>query len=297
MARVSRPVRSVVLGVAVHGRNDFRLAVRYQRRELEGGRELAAIRRRARGEADVRYIGRVLKLAEPPWTQRRHRPLRIGTSVGHFRITAGTLGAFVTPRAGGDPLILSNNHVLANENRGRIGDAVLQPGAFDGGQNPDDVAATLAGMVKLKRTGTNLVDCAVAAPAAGVEFDHRAIRGLGRLAGLGSEFLDSGTEVAKLGRTTGLTRGRVTAFELDNLVVGFDIGNLRFDNQVEVEGAAADEPFSRGGDSGSLIVDADRRAVALLFAGSDQGGSNNLGLTFANPIRAVLDGLDGHLMF
>jgi hypothetical protein len=132
---------------------------------------------------------------------------------------------------------------------------------------------------------------------AGIEFDHRTLRGLGNLSGLGSEFLDTGAAVAKLGRTTGLTRGRVTAFELDNVVVGFDLGNLRFDNQVEIEGAAEDKPFSRGGDSGSLIVDADRRAVALLFAGSDVGGSNGLGLTFANPIRAVLDALEVHLMF
>ena len=98
------------------------------------------------------------------------------------------------------------------------------------------------------------------------------------------------SEVAKLGRTTGLTRGRVTAFELDNVVVGFDIGNLRFDDQVEIEGAG-EGPFSDGGDSGSLIVGRDKRGVALLFAGSDQGGENGQGLTFANPLRAVLDAL------
>jgi hypothetical protein len=297
LEQVNRPLRSIALGVAIHGPNDFRLAVRYQRRELEQSRELDTIRKRAKGEADVRYIGRVMKLADPPWTQRRHRPLRIGTSVGHFQITAGTLGAFVTSRAGGDPLLLSNNHVLANENRGKIGDAILQPGAFDGGRNPDDAVATLAKVVKLKKTGTNLVDCAAGALAAGVEFNHKAIRGLGNLSGLGSEFLDTGTAVAKLGRTTGLTRGQVTAFELDNVVVGYDLGNLRFDNQVEIEGAARDAPFSRGGDSGSLIVDADRRAVALLFAGSDVGGSNGQGLTFANPVRAVLDALEVNLLF
>ena len=107
------------------------------------------------------------------------------------------------------------------------------------------------------------------------------------MAGLGPDFVDEGTEVAKLGRTTGLTRGRVTAFELDNVVVNLDRGNVRFDNQIEVEGAG-DEPFSAGGDSGSLIVDEDRRAVALLFAGGDLGGANGKGLTYANPIRAVL---------
>ena len=34
---------------------------------------------------------------------------------------------------------------------------------------------------------------------------------------------------------------------------------------------AEDGPFSQGGDSGSLIVDEKQLAVALLFAGGDQG--------------------------
>jgi hypothetical protein len=71
---------------------------------------------------------------------------------------------------------------------------------------------------------------------------------------------------------------------------------LKFDNQVEIEGAGSG-PFSQGGDSGSLIVDAGHRAVALLFAGGDQGGSNGQGLTYANPIRAVLDALKVDLFF
>ena len=80
-------------------------------------------------------------------------------------------------------------------------------------------------------------------------------------------FVDEGTEVAKLGRTTGLTRGRVTAFELDNVVVGYDLGNLRFDNQIEIKGAG-EEAFS-----------------------GDGGGSNGKGLTYANQLRTVLDKL------
>jgi len=83
----------------------------------------------------------------------------------------------------------------------------------------------------------------------------------------------------------------VTAFELDNVVVGNDLGNLRFDNQIEIEGAA-NEAFSAGGDSGSLIIEADTcLAIALLFAGGDTGGSNGKGLTYANPIQTVLDTL------
>jgi hypothetical protein len=295
LEQAAGPVRTLALGISRAGTNDFRLAVRYQRRELEHGKELDLIRKKAKEEVDVRYIGRVSKASDPPRSQRRHRPLKLGTSIGHFKITAGTLGAAVRRKKDGVTLLLSNNHVLANENKGRTGDAILQPGAFDGGTVPEDVAAALVGVVKLKKTVANRVDGAVARPAAGVEVDARTLQGLGKLAGLGPDFLDEGVAVAKLGRTTGLTRGRVTAFELDNVVVAFDMGNLRFDNQIEIEGEG-DDAFGAGGDSGSLIVDEGRRAVALLFAVGEIGGTNGKGLAYANPIRSVLDALDVELV-
>jgi hypothetical protein len=67
--------------------------------------------------------------------------------------------------------MLSNNHVLANENRGKKGDDILQPGIIDDGQNPTDGVATLADFVRFKRLGANLVDAATAAVKEGVETD------------------------------------------------------------------------------------------------------------------------------
>ncbi len=281
---------TIALGVARKGEDDYVLAARLQRRGLESSTQLEAIRKEARGEVDVRYIGRVTKLAVKPWHQRRNRPLRLGGSVGHFKISAGTLGCFV--RAGGDgpAMILSNNHVLADENRGKKGDAILQPGRFDEGQNPEDKVATLSSLVRLNKSKPNLVDCAVAALDVGIRFNARKLEGLGTLAGLGDAALADHEEVGKVGRTTGTTHGRITAFELDNVMVGYDMGVLRFDQQIEIEGEGA-SPFSRGGDSGSLIVDHEVRGIGLLFAGGEQGGSNGLGLTYANPLRAVLEAL------
>jgi len=66
-----------------------------------------------------------------------------GVSIGHYMVTAGTLGALVRDRTTGEPLILSNNHVLANSNDGEIGDAILQPGPTDHGLRPDDIVAKL----------------------------------------------------------------------------------------------------------------------------------------------------------
>jgi hypothetical protein len=101
--------------------------------------------------------------------------------------------------------------------------------------------------------------------------------------------------VAKVGRTTGATRGVVIAAELDNVSVGYDAGNAVFDNQIEIQ-TSGGGPFSQGGDSGSLIVDSDMQAVGLLFAGSDSGGPNNLGLTYANPVGEVFRALSVSLV-
>jgi hypothetical protein len=283
---MDQPRPTIALGVVPRQKGEFVLAVRIQERSLEGSREVELIRRQAKGEVDVRTIGLVTKRAAP-WYQKRQRPLRIGCSVGHVDVTAGTLGCFVRPRGSQTIAVLSNNHVLASENRAKAGDPILQPGALDGGQNPGNVVATLLAQVKLRKAGVNEIDAAVAALKEGIEADLSKITGLGKLKGVGGALLDEGTAVAKLGRTTGLTRGRVTAFELDNVWVEYDLGDLRFDDQLEIEGAG-DKPFSDGGDSGSLIVDKDLLGVALLFAGTDQGGANGQGLTYANPLGKVL---------
>jgi hypothetical protein len=288
--------RTLALGVAPGAtRGDFTLAVRVQKRGLEESSQLETIRRRAKGEIEVRYVGPIIKRAVP-WHQRRQRPLLIGNSIAHVKVTAGTLGCFVKLRADGAVHFLSNNHVLAHENRGKKGDEILQPGHFDQGVSPADGVGVLGAFVRLKKIGVNIVDAALGTPTEGLAYDAKKLRGLGSLAGPGNFVVDEGTDVAKIGRTTGLTKGRVTAFEMDNVIVGFDIGLLKFDGQIEIEGA--DEgPFSRGGDSGSLIVDGGRRAVALLFAGGEVGGSNGKGLTYANPFGTVCDALKIDLVY
>src|SRR3989337_1269463 len=70
-----------------------------------------------------------------------------GISTGHRAITAGTLGCLV--RKGGQLFILSNNHVLANSNDARRGDAILQPGPHDGGRFPEDHIADLEDFVPI----------------------------------------------------------------------------------------------------------------------------------------------------
>lgn len=279
--------RSIALGVA--GTNgDYKLAVRVQHPLLVEGKEVEAIRQMAKGEVDVRYIGQVQK-RQAPWYQQNCRPVRIGCSVAHFKVTAGTVGAFVESKSR-SAMVLSNNHVLANENNASVGDSILQPGPYDGGQNPADQIATLTQFVPINFASPNTVDCAVGALVAGISFDSKNLDQIGQLSGVRSSPIDNGDAVAKIGRTTGVTHGTVLSFELDNVTVGYDNGSATFDGQIEIEGVGA-VPFSQGGDSGSLVVDQENLAVALLFAGAETGGSNGQGLTYANPIAAVLQAL------
>lgn len=285
--------RSIALGIAP-GADGYKLAVRVQRQSLMHGPELEEIQRKARGEVDVRYVGRVVRRATP-WHRKRSRPLRIGGSIGHYKVTAGTIGCFVTRRSDGAVLVLSNNHVLADENRAKAGDAILQPGDYDGGKRPKDIVAKLESFVRLKTRGANYVDCAIASLLDVVKFDRKKLTGLGTLRGLSEQEIDEGMKVAKVGRTTGVTRGRISAFEMDNVIVEFDAGDIRFDDQLEIQGRRS--PFSDGGDSGSLIVDDEDRAVGLLFAGSDPSGPKDPGYTYANPIRTVLGRLKVDLLY
>lgn len=97
---------------------------------------------------DVLEVGYIRAYQSP---RDRFRPeIPSGVSIGHYKITAGTLGTIVTDKTTGEKLILSNNHVLANSNNALVGDAILQPGPTDGGQNPADMIARLERFVRIR---------------------------------------------------------------------------------------------------------------------------------------------------
>lgn len=293
----SRTMNEIALGVALQ-KKQFRLAVRLQQSGPLVSAMVEQIRQRAKGEVNVRYVGKLVKFAgvtTAAYYRQRRRPLRIGSSISDVQsayISAGTLGCFVVRRRAPYYLgMLTNNHVIANENGNAVGSPVVQPGTLDGGTLPDGLVGELGKFVRLRKTETNFVDAAVGDLYEGVPFDTRRIGNRGKLSGQGDVVdLPDRATLYKVGRTTGQTKGRLTAFDVDNVRVEYDMGVLRFDNQIEIEGSG-NRAFSDSGDSGSLIVDGDRRAIGLLFAGGDEGGSNGKGLTYANPIQTVLDAL------
>jgi len=278
----------IAVGLAPAGSGRARVAVRL---EHAGDRALLPdLPRAAEDEVELRVIGRVLALpGTPTELQRIVRPLRPGLSIAHTSVTAGTLGGFV--RSAGRLAVLSNNHVLAASDAGIVGDPVLQPGPADGGITADRVAE-LSGFVPLRADAPNLVDAAVAVLDDGVDADPSAVpEGPLSDAVVQATEIDPDERVEKIGRTTGHTVGRISAVEVDGVVVQYDSGVRSFDDQIEIEGLTG--AFSAGGDSGSVIWrSADRAPLGLLFAGSTEGGSAGGGVTFANPLTTVLAALD-----
>ncbi|HYT00449.1 MAG TPA: hypothetical protein VEO20_07250 [Thermoplasmata archaeon] len=213
----------------------------------------------------------------PPIYQRKVRPAMGGLSIGHYAVTAGTLACLV--KDAGETFILSNNHVLANENRGAEGDPILQPGRFDGGKPDRDVIGRLDTFVAVDPEDPNVVDCALAQP-----FDARDVTpdilNVGRLRGARPPALEE--RVMKSGRTTRLTNGTVVDVDA-TLRVGYSTGSYVFMDQMIIKGERGS--FSAGGDSGSTVVGYDGKAVGLLFAGSPF-------FTIANKMSNVEKALD-----
>ena len=234
-------------------------------------------------------------------------PVKLGTSGGNAKDSSlqgkltfccsGTLGALV--QRNGTLYILSNNHVLARSDSASIGDAITQPGLIDA--NCSSTGTTTVGnlsqFVNLATSGTN-VDAAIAQIVTGTVDTTGSILSLGATAtgsvadagpphagpGIAATV---GENVAKSGRTTGLTCSSVSSISLATSIVyqqGCSTGStftVKFTNQISVAGGS----FSASGDSGSLIVDeATADPVALLFGGSDTD-------TVGNPVAEVLAAL------
>lgn len=231
---------------------------------------------------DIIEVGKITK---QNGFNTRVRPLKPGYSCSHRSVSAGTIGGFFID-SDGDHVVLSNNHVLANENNATIGDLIYQPGCMDNKFDlnfkewPDPVIdlpyfATLKKFKKLESIG-NDQDSAIAAI-------HPKVISSGLidtyyptvnqpLLGFGPAVV--GTQVQKCGRTTGYTTGRIMAVDA-SFSIGYDFGEARFDNSIVIS------PLSTSGDSGSLILDMGMKAIGLLYAGSTK-------VTLASPIMPIV---------
>jgi hypothetical protein len=210
---------------------------------------------------------------KPPMELRgRMRPAPPGCSVGfqfpgeRAGLMAGTFGAVVA--GGGKWHILSNNHVLACENKMAPGCPIFQPGLLDDGKPDRDQIAKLTRFVAVNQNTTNSVDCAIAELLAHDSVTAE-LHGIGHLASGQPIPAVENMRVEKAGRTTGLTKGQVFDIFAD-IPVQYDMGVVMFRNQILITTEAG--KFCDHGDSGSLVVDSEsRRATGLFFAASRYG--------------------------
>jgi len=93
-----------------------------------------------------------------------------------------------------------------------------------------------------------------------------------------------GDKVWKVGRTTGLTHGTITAIGTVVGPIPYDPGPCWFRGQFEIVGDNG-TLFSDHGDSGSAIVSTTGEVIGLLYAGNGQQ-------TYACPIESVLPALN-----
>jgi hypothetical protein len=327
----ARLARAAFVAQAFQIPNVVSVGVGFRNREREGLKELCIVcsvdRKRPLNElrdrdrvprafgefrVDVKESGRFRALGAAQ--AERLRPARPGGSVAHVDVTAGTFGCVVSRN--GERFILSNNHVLANGNRARLGSLVTQPGKHDGGDPRRDAIAKLVEFVPLaydgqpdpvapsrgnpdasgcasalrftkraaangpvNRAGANIVDCAIALPD-NPTLISTEILGIGAPRGVSVGAL--GMRVQKSGRTTGHTYGDIEQIDVTSRVE-YDHGSVTFTGQLMSTAVSA------GGDSGSAVLDMQRNVIGLLFAGSPTS-------TLINPIQDVLHALDVDLV-
>jgi len=205
---------------------------------------------------------------------------------------AGTLGALVM-LADGTICGLTNNHVTGGCNHTQRGMHILSPAPFDA--DPVHPAPLAIGRHH------SFVPLASGDPGQVLmqELDAAifSIHELGRLTSMqGDGFYDTpinvtapvgGMLVKKVGRTTGITHGEIIGYFPTALGIPYQSDKFQsmvyFQNAWAIQSSNGD-PFSLGGDSGSLVVTEDgQSAVGLIFA-----GANNGSVSYMIPVQGAL---------
>ncbi|MFA5714407.1 MAG: hypothetical protein WC998_01530 [Candidatus Paceibacterota bacterium] len=237
------------------------------------------------------YLPIIIKKQSVNWPADRSRvgywrPAPGGVSIGHPKVTAGTLGGRICFE-GNCSCFISNAHVMGGLNGAQIGDPILQPGPHDGGVAGDEIGKIVA-IVAPRKNVNNVVDVAIACGDESTVYSE--IYGIGAVNDVYPEpFI--GMTATKCGRSSGCTV--LTLIGLDATVkVGYYTGASKLPQTYTFVHQLLWQGKSSPGDSGSEIV-TNNLMDALLFAGNDdnQVMSNDLDFIWQSIPGAYLPGM------
>ena len=297
-----------VVGTATGLTDDGRVAVLVLTKDappVKGGKAVSAYPSNLEGHpVIVMVVGEIrpMRGGGVSHTAKQTPPIQLGTSGGwrydlaNGYCCSGTLGSLI--HIGNTQYVLSNYHVYwgdivagGNNRVATAGDPVVQPGLVDVSCNAGSAqnVATLSGSGSLP--GAN-VDAGYAQVISGMVQTTGSILEIGTIsATTTSAFI--GQAVKKSGRTTGLSRSKISGLnatisvQYENECAGGTSFTKTFTGQILVSNKGS--KFLNSGDSGSLMVQdvtTNPRAVGLLYAGSSS-------IAVANPINDVLNWIGG----
>jgi hypothetical protein len=174
--------------------------------------------------------------------------------------------------------------VLSDRGRLTTGTPVYQPSLLDIETSDEEVARLGRFSLWTSHDGTT-IDAGLAEPHASVSFTPEVLS-LGALAAPRSAH--PRMPVCKVGRTSGLTHGKVRHTSASLKILTHPNGKQqKFTNQTIIEGINR-AVFGDSGDSGALILDSETKlAIASLVGGGFEEHHSHF--TVATPLEAVLD--------
>jgi len=249
-------------------------------------------------EIDARAL--VIEPGDPSLSVRtvlqrdRNRPIGPGLSISSLQTTAGTICCVVRSRADGRFYLLTAYQVVVSEEDLELGPGaaaggiVIQPGAIDGG-DADDAVATVADYPTFdlgpgaERTASEFdMAGAIALIDEGIEY-YSDVPEIGPITGV-SDMFTVGDDVVAYGRTSGVTRGVVTAINASiNITLNAGGATRRFVDMIVV--SRDGQSITQGGDLGAPVLNAGNELIGIAFAGSAQA-------TIVMPIGPILEAFD-----
>jgi hypothetical protein len=286
---------NISIGYSFFGEGDNEVRLELRAAPSSKGFDLAKrIKNELKNDANLQIIKRPvinLSISCPCGElQKKQDELCLGLSIGSHDGGTGTIGGFGTDLENSEINLISCYHVIGaspGERNAEKGASIYHPGPDDKSPTVANFVAELTNYPVLGERWKNKSDSACAKVLDGIEcrgnyipegynlpFEGRQIHLL-----TSDELLPKVKKVYKIGKTTGITEGRITAYSIDRFTLAFKteqkkIKNFLFNNILEISWLD-DVLFADTGDSGGCVfteIDDKLYAIGMVFANGHAKG-------------------------